>query len=146
MKKLVMYIILLAIIISLGIFIGLNLEDDKRTVPTTSLKTENKVENTLENKVENTVINKVEKNEIKDTEKEESKETGIPDKIAEPETKLEQAIEIAKKAWGDDNSVYFAEDGQTKEGDYIICVRDNNTTSALAWYKVNIEDGTCEEW
>lgn len=144
MKKLIIYILILTIIIGLGILVGLNVEDDKRTVPTTSQKTENRAENKVENKVENSIANKVENNEVEDVE--DSKETGIPDKSGEPKTKLEKAIEIVKQDWGEDNSVYFAEDGQTQEGEYIICVRDSNTTSALAWYKVNIEDGTCEEW
>ncbi len=57
-------------------------------------------------------------------------------------TDLEKAIDIVKKDWGTDSSVYFAQDGKTKDGKYIICVRDKNSTAALKWYQVNVKDGT----
>ena len=55
---------------------------------------------------------------------------------------LEKAIDIVKKDWGADSTVYFAQDGQKESGEYIICVRDTETTSAKAWYTVNVQTGT----
>lgn len=147
MKKLIIYILILAIVIGFGIAVGLNLEDDKKAVPTTSEKTENKVkENKVENKVENTAKNEIENSEEEFETEENPEEEGPADKAGEPKTDLEKAIDIVKKDWGEDNSVYFAQDGQNAKGEYIICVRQSSTTNALAWYTVNVEKGTFEKW
>lgn len=147
MKKLIIYILVLAIIIGLGITVGLNLAGDKETFPTTSEKVENNNKaNKVENKVENIVENNAENNEVENVIEEEQQEEGPADKGGEPKTDLEKAIDIVKEEWGKDSSVYFAEDGKTNSGDYVICVRDNSTTKALAWYTVNVEKGIFEKW
>jgi len=150
MKKLLIYIIILAIIIGLGIAVGLNMEDEeKQAIQTSTKKTENKVENKIENIVENTVNNKEEN--IENTIQNNNEENKVQDEEektdkSRPLTDLDKAIDLVKEEWGTENGVYFAQDGKTDEGEYIICVRDSRTTNALAWYKVNIETGTCEEW
>lgn len=136
MKKLIIYILIVVIIIGLGIVVGLNLEDDKKAIPTTSENTiENRGEN--QNNVDNSVENKIENNAVKN----EEEEPEVPDKSGEPKTDLEKAIDIVKEDWGEDNSVKFAHDGQNSKGEYIICVREKSTTNALAWYTVNVETG-----
>lgn len=146
MKKLIIYIIVLAIIIGLGIAVGLNMEDERKTVPTSTEKIDNKVENNVENKVENKIDNTVENNVVENETDDQVIENENPDKSGKPKTDLDKAIDLVKEEWGTENGVYFAQDGKTDEGEYIICVRDSRTTNALAWYKVNIETGTCEEW
>ena len=155
MKKTIIYLVILTLVIGVGIAVGLNMEDDKKAVETMSGKTENKVnqvQNNQENKIENTINNNVVENttnnKIQEGEEieEESQEQGAEDKNGEPKTDLEKAIDLVKKDWGEDSSVKFVEDGKTNTGEYIICVRDKNTTNALAWYKVNLENETCEQW
>ena len=153
MKKTIIYLIILIAVIGVGIAIGLNMEDDKKEVETMSGKTENKVnngENNKVNKIENTIknntVDNTTNNEIENTVEDETQEQGIADKNGEPKTDLEKAIDLVKEDWGEDSSVKFVEDGKTNAGEYIICVRDKNTTNALAWYKVNLENETCEQW
>lgn len=146
MKKLVIYILILTIIIGLGIAVGLNLEDEKKATPVASGKTENKLENKVENKEENTIKNEINNNEIENKIENEAQEEGPADKAGEPKTDLERAIDIAKKEWGTDDGVKFSFEEKTQKGEYIICVREISSTNALVWYKVNIEDETCEEW
>lgn len=144
MKKLVVYILVLILVIWFGIAIGLNVKDDNKTIPTA-----NKQEETEQNKENNKEeVNEEEKKPEQNTNEEDKEEIGegIPDKSGEPKTDLEKAIEIVEEDWGENRNVYFAGDGKTDSGEYIICVRDASTTNALAWYKVNIENGTCEDW
>ena len=87
------------------------------------------------NNTKNEVKNELNNNENTNTTTNEPKEET-------PKTDLEKAIDIVKKDWGADNTVYFAQDGQKESGEYIICVRDTETTSAKAWYTVNVQTGT----
>lgn len=63
----------------------------------------------------------------------------------EPKTEQEKAINIAKADWnGNANSqnVKFTVDGMDQSGKYIVSVRDRDTTEALAFYTVNVNDKT----
>lgn len=112
-------------------------------------------ENVIENKVnENEQLNNIENNEspsgtevngennqstpVADPEQEVDKQT-----IQKQETDKEKAINIAKKDWGTDNSVYFSFEG-TNNGKSIVSVRSNDTTRALRYYYININNGTFE--
>lgn len=142
MKKIVIYILVIIAIITLGVVVGKNLVETKKTVPVISEnKNQNKIESNIKNEIKNEVSNIVENENIEAEETVEDNE-----KKEEPKTDLEKAIDIVKNEWGEDDSVYFAEDMKTEQGDYIICVRDNETTDALAWFKVNLEEGSCEVW
>ena len=149
MKKI--YIILVIIVIIAGIVIGINIKDDN-TKETISENHENKNEqenSNIENKtINNNIENKQEeiKNIVENDVTNNTEE--IPEQKEEetlPKTDLEKAIDIVKKDWGEDSSVYFAQDGQTQTGEYIICVRDAQTTNALAWYTVNVDTGEFEK-
>ena len=63
--------------------------------------------------------------------------------VEEPKTDEEKAISIVKKEWGADNSVNFTFDHKTENGEYVIAVRNSNTTAAIEWYIVNLSTGTC---
>lgn len=133
MKKTIILIIAVIVVMIVGIIIGKN---TIKSQPTSSNTVEKNPINTVENATNNNIntetnIN-VEENIIEQEEKKEE----------EPKTDLEKAIHIVKKDWGEDSTVYFAQDGQTNNGEYIICVREKETTRAKAWYTVNVEDET----
>lgn len=110
-------------------------------------------ENAIENSV-NEEVNNVENNEsqvgteinsganqstpVADPEQEIDKET-----IQKQETDKEKAINIAKKDWGTDSTVYFSFEG-TSNGKSIVSVRSNDTTRALRYYYINVNNGSFE--
>lgn len=134
MMKKILFILIAIIAMVLGIVVGVKLEtkDSKQASSSEILNNINTKNNSLsiENNTEekNNTLNQA---DVKSVETEEEV----------PKTDLEKAIDIVKKDWGKDESVYFAEDGKTTNGEYIIAVRDKNTTRALAWYTVNISTG-----
>lgn len=130
MKKLFFCIIILVLIIA-GIYVAKKISGDNETIKTgtNTLSKENKV-NKKNNLSENTV----------EAEENKMKESSVPS----TENKEEQAKEIVKNNWGEDDSVYYSYDGIDEKGRYIICVRDNATTRALFWYYVDIETGSFE--
>lgn len=54
----------------------------------------------------------------------------------------DKAIDLAKKAYGSSDGVYFKVEQIESNGIYIISVRDTETTSALSWYNVNVKTGS----
>ncbi len=144
MKKTLIIIIAVMLVVLIGIIVGKSINETNNSIQTDSGKIENNinkvsnkdVDKKTENKAENTSSNEA-NNTIDNTEKEE--EPAV-------KTDLDKAIDLVKKDWGDDDTVYFAQDGKTDNGEFIICVRDNATTGARAWYSVNVEAGTAEKW
>lgn len=70
-------------------------------------------------------------------------------KEIEKEKKIEQtqkdkAIDLVKKAWGKDDSVYFYIDEENSNGKYVVSVRDKDTTSVIEWYDVDIINNTAK--
>ena len=130
MNKKVLYVIGLVVVIILGVLFARLLSGSIDARPASSNKVENSNNNT-KNEVKNELNNNENTNATTNEPKEET-----------PKTDLEKAIDIVKKDWGSDNTVYFAQDGQKESGEYIICVRDTETTSAKAWYTVNVQTGT----
>lgn len=139
MKKIVIYLIIAVLAITLGVIAGINLskeENVKEVSGQNVVASPNKIENITSN-TQNNIENNVVENVIENEEEEEKEE---------PKTDLDKAKELVKQAWGeDDNSVYFSQDSIDGDGYYIICVRDKATTSALAWYQVNVEAEVCVE-
>jgi len=138
MKKTIIFVLIGILAITLGVIVGINLNDEEKVkevsggnVINTSNKNESVISNT-QNNIENNVVENVIENE-----EEEKKE--------EPKTDLEIAIDIAKKEWGTEEGVKFSFEEKIQSGEYIICVREISTTNALVWYKVNIEHETCED-
>lgn len=63
--------------------------------------------------------------------------------------KEEYAKAIVKRDWEarkNQKKVYYAYDDVNSEGKHIVSVRDSGTTAALAWYEVDINKGTCEQY
>lgn len=142
MNKKILYVIGLVVVIILGVLFARILSGSIDARPASSSKvknsnklTNNQVKNETNNNTKNEVKNELNNNENTNTTTNEPKEET-------PKTDLEKAIDIVKKDWGADNTVYFAQDGQKESGEYIICVRDTETTSAKAWYTVNVQTGT----
>lgn len=134
MKKIIIFTVIAIIAIIAGIIVGFNSEKDKEQETLAQNIENNIVQNKVENKIENEIKNNIDiENTVNTIEQEEEEE---------PKTDLEKAIYIVKKDWGNDTTVYFAQDGKTNNNEYIICVRDKDTTEALAWYTVNIEEET----
>ena len=128
MKKII-FLIIIAILIFAGIYVAKKISGNNKTVKTgtNTIVKENKTNE--ENKVAENMVepeeNKTEEGHVPNTEKKE-----------------EQAKEIVKNNWGEDDSVYYSYDGIDENGRYIICVRDKATTKALFWYYVDLETGT----
>lgn len=142
-KKIIIFAIALVLVVILGVSFAKLLSGSIETRPTASNRVENKnsnkdVNNQVKNETNKAVENKV-SNEVNNISN--SNVTDEP-KVEKPKTDLEKAIEIVEKDWGTDNTVYYAQDGQNDNGEYIICVRDKETTSAKAWYTVNVQTGT----
>ena len=54
----------------------------------------------------------------------------------------EKAIELAKKQYGTVDGVYFRIEQMQSNNVYIVSVRDSETTRDLAWYTVDVKNGT----
>lgn len=98
-----------------------------------SVSVENKVNNIIVNDVtnENTVVN----NETDNTA--EPEDNHIEESIKEEGNK-KLAIKIVKEKWGDDDTVYFTNEGKNDNGELLVAVRSKDTTSIIANFKVNV--------
>ena len=105
------------------------------------------MENTLDNNIEiNNIENTEQENnvvneEVNNTEKVDNVEQGNSQTSNNANNSNEEkAIELVKKEWGEDSSVYFDLAGVTSDGKYRVSV--NKDTKVLAWYIVDIETAT----
>lgn len=55
-------------------------------------------------------------------------------------TKLDEAITLVKDAWGEDDTVYFTNEGLNSEGLYIVAARDKTSTAVKNYFKVNLDN------
>ncbi len=92
-------------------------------------------ENVIQNKIDNTIENST----TNDTNNVETNgaQTGEEDR--------QKAIDMAKKEWGEDDSVSFKIDEQTEDGKFVVSVVDKNTTKVIFWYAVDVKNNTIEE-
>lgn len=146
MKKAIIYIMAIILVAALGVVIGrsINSSTSSNKVYSNSIdnKTKEQIKNEVKNREENKISNSTTNNVI------EQPENNVDDKKEEEQkTDAEKAMDMVKADWGeDDGTVYFDEAEKTDDGEYIICVREKETTNAKAWYKVNIENETAERW
>ena len=56
----------------------------------------------------------------------------------------ESATDLVKKYWGEDNTVYFTNEGTNSNGEYIVAVRQKTSTTVKSYFKVNLETKTVE--
>lgn len=101
-------------------------------------------ENIIENEVQEENVATLE-NAIKESETQANiqgeEETQVNEENQESEESTEnyseKALELAKKEWGEDDSVYYTIDNQA-DNIYNISVRSKETTATLIEYEVNV--------
>ena len=103
---------------------------------------ETKSEEKVEEKNEDNTENKVATNTVSELSNTETKVEDSDKEIKEEENNEQKAIDIAKKDWGTDSSVYFYSEGKNKKGEYIISVRKRENSEAISWYRVNVSTGS----
>ena len=111
-----------------------------------NLATSNETENTGNEEQNITQENTSEQNQIKGEEEKEQEpteentaNTSNTEEMAENNNL--SAIDLAKKQWGEDDSVYYTIDHQSNEI-YTISVRSKSTTEQLAEYEVDVKEQT----
>lgn len=146
-KKILIYVIVAILAICAGVLAVKNTVKDEKIIETSknynNIENGNKIvedTNTVENKIENEVTNKSENEEEINAEQEHTKTNPEEKEDANKESNEEKAIDVAKKEWGTDNSVYFEFDHVDSKGNYVISVRQKSTTKALAWMTIDIEN------
>lgn len=140
-KKKIIIIILIIILILISTYLINELIKDtnKKDISNTNLNKINNNEikeniNLINNHINEEVNQTLEENNQIDEEATEKNE------INEKLDNKEKAIEIVKKAWGeDDDLVKFEIDKIISKDEYRICVRNKITTRALFYYTVNIQ-------
>lgn len=147
MKNFLIVVCVILVVCFLG-YMGQYMNDDIVPVNTVSTNQKQNVSSSSSSKV-NTTKNE---NEVQEEEKVEvdEKEEHVEEEEKEEEPVVEEnsissedkAIDLAKKEYGDCSDVYFRIEQVQSNGVYIISVRDNETTKDLAWYTVNVNDGT----
>ena len=147
-KILIGLIVLDVIILGVAIVLTIKLINAKDNENDMQNVIENKIENVIENTDTNEIVNETE-NIIEQKEKEEPEEEQI---TADPTQEVEESVieqqrsneekaeDIAKKAWGNDNSVNFQFDYIDSNGLYIVIVRDDQTHE-VGRYKINVNTG-----
>lgn len=106
-----------------------NTNTNTNTNENTNTNTNAVVEN---NSVENTTT--VSENTVED-----AVMSGKDDRYAED--KQEKAIELVKKKWGEDDTVYFTNESVNSDEEYIVAVRQKSSTAVKNYFKVNIKTG-----
>lgn len=91
--------------------------------------------NETEKEIENALTNEINKNTVENTTSSEIFEES-------PKTAEERAIDIAKKDFGENSNAEFSVEGIDGNGNYIVTVRNAQTTEALAFYTVNVANQT----
>jgi len=155
MKKGVIIGIILVAIVLVAIITLLIINHNKKMEA--SANPQNEISNEILNEEENVESNEVnevnEEENLQNTENQnvtsnnQEAQNTVPNASTEtleeePKTAEEKAIKIVKKDWGEDSSVKISIDGMDSAGRYVVAVRDKETTKALAFYTVNISDGT----
>lgn len=74
-------------------------------------------------------------------EKQDNKNDKDINKDTNKKNSKEQALKLVEKEWGEDDTVYFTVDNQSKNI-YNISVRSKDTTETLAEYEVNVDEET----
>lgn len=140
---LVILIIALIIVIAIAVVASISPFKDKGTNAEALNDTQingmlNNTENNLENAEQENSISDTEANNVEGTENKEQEKPSTSDNANN--SNEEKAIELVKKEWGEDSSVYFDLAGVTSDGKYRVSV--NKDTKVLAWYIVDIENET----
>ena len=98
--------------------------------------------------IENDVIgseieNEVTENVTSNSSKENGNTKNEPDTTEKTTSKEEKAIELAKKEWGEDDTVTFSVD-EKKDSKYYVAVKQDATV--IQWYEVDTNNWTISEY
>ena len=126
---------LLVVGLSLNKNVQTNANEIKQNEIVNNVVNEVKENTIIENKIENTIENKVENTQKQNTETFTEK----------PKTQEEKAILMVKKDYGDRNNIEFSVEGMDGKGRQIVVVRNSNTTEALAFYFVDVDNNTFDK-
>ena len=120
----------------------------------------------LNNTVSNALTEKINHNEVTNTTVEQANTVDETEISVEPKTnviekknttvstvyeqdndvgstdKKQEAINLVKQKWGEDNSVTFRCDTVTNSGEYIIVAVSKNSASVKNYFRVNLEEQT----
>lgn len=106
------------------------------------IQNEVKQENTAQDD-ENKVVEEPKKTEKKEPDTEQKKVTQGEEETSSnkenTENTQEKAIELVKKEWGEDSTVYYTVDNN-QNNIYTISVRSKSTTETVAEYEVDIKN------
>ena len=136
--KALIALMLVAVIVILG-YTGKIYIDEKK------LANSNPIQNSQNNTINNSSNENKEENENKSEEEEKTVEDEPEEEPTQEETSVndeDKAIDLAKKQFGTSDGVYYRIEQIQSNGVYIVSVRDNETTRDLAWYTVDVKNGT----
>ena len=153
-KKIVLICSIIALIVVLAVVgIGIkNLNQEEYQSSNISIANINSNTQVIQNEVkqentaqddENKVVEEPKKTEKKVPEAEQKKVTQGEEEESSnkenTENTQERAIELVKKEWGEDNTVYYTVDNN-QNNIYTISVRSKSTTETVAEYEVDIKN------
>lgn len=117
-----------------------NYNTDNISVDENEVSEENIVEEENTVSEENTIAeeNTVSK-ETNTVENTSSKEEVSEEEDTYSTKKLDEAKALVKKAWGEDDTVYFTNEGLNSEGLYMVAARDKTSTAVKNYFKVNLD-------
>ena len=145
MKKFIIFIVCLIVVILLCVVFSNNKKvEENNTTNNTSVensviyKNEIVENNTISNSAN--IDNKVIENEIPVS----NNDIYESDSDVGSTNKKQEAIELVKETWGDDNTVSFRCDSVTSNGEYIIAVVSNETRTVKNYFRVNLDKKTVD--
>lgn len=158
MKKYMKYIILSVCAIMIGVICAVsfynkdsaeNVNAEEENIVDNSVVEENIVEeNTIaENTIieENTVVeqnvvsNELVENKVSEENTKKIETVYEQDNDVGSTDKKQEAINLVKQKWGQDDTVTFRCDSVTSSGEYIVAVVDKNGSGVKNYFKVNLE-------
>ncbi len=158
MEKSNKYILVIIVLVLIGILACVITQKfGKQPKEVSSQNTTNSIENTsFENKLANNAVNETNENTVKEPETNTVSPTNEVTTNSNIETvydgntdvgttdKKQQAIELVKQMWGEDDSVSYRCDSITKDGKYIIAVVSLETASVKNYFSVDLETKNVE--
>lgn len=133
-------IIILVIVICANVFKkDEDTTNSENITNTSNISEENKIaNNTVENEVANEIENtnvvenqKLETVDLSNTVYESNSDVGTTDK-------KQEAIDLVKNQWGEDDTVTFSCDSITSDGIYIIAVTSKERAEVLSYFRVDL--------
>ena len=113
----------------------INTNTSNNTDSKNEVKQNNVNNTTTENTTLNNTSNTISNNTVNNTQ---------DDNKVNEEVKLtdeQKAVDLAKKYFGITDGVYYKVEQTQGNGIYIVSVRDSETTKAIEWYTINVNNG-----